>query len=169
MNEEAYQKTLTEKKVCFFSRTKQRLWTKGESSGNFLLVKSIQLDCDVDTLLIKVNPTGPVCHKGTDTCFEEVNTPNAHFLHYLEEVLQDRIENPSETSYTSKLIQKGINKVAQKVGEEAVETVIEAINGELDLLKEEAADLTYHLLLLLKFKGLCLEDVIEVLVKRHKP
>ncbi len=168
MNEEAYQKTLDEGKVTFYSRTKKRLWTKGETSGNFLWVKKIQQDCDEDTLLIKVRPEGPVCHTGMDTCFGEENKSSSFFLNYLEEVIQNRIQHPDEKSYTSQLIGKGINKVAQKVGEEAVETVIEATNGTLDLLKEESADLLYHLLILLNVKGLKLSDSIEVLEKRHQ-
>ena len=166
MNEEAYQKTLREKKVTFFSRTKQRLWTKGETSGNFLEVVDILLDCDQDTLLIKANPTGPVCHTGADTCFFEKN--DSWNLSSLEAVIQDRKANPVKGSYTTSLFESGINKVAQKVGEEAVELVIEAKDDNKDLFLNEAADLMYHYLVLLTEKGFALEDVIEILRKRHK-
>jgi len=166
MNEEALEKTQTEGKVTFFSRTKKRLWTKGETSGNFLNVKSIKADCDNDTLLIKVNPVGEVCHTGADTCFEETNEGDK-FLFYLEKVIQDRKDNPSEKSYTSSLFQKGINKIAQKVGEEAVEIVIEAKDNNDDLFLGEAADLMYHYLVLLVAKNKSLDDVISVLKERH--
>lgn len=166
MNEEALEKTQTENRVTFFSRTKNRLWTKGETSGNFLNVKSITADCDNDTLLIKVNPVGEVCHTGSDTCFDEKNEGDA-FLFHLEKVIQNRKNNPSEKSYTSSLFQKGINKIAQKVGEEAVEIVIEAKDENDDLFLGEAADLMYHYLVLLAAKNKNLEDVIEVLRSRH--
>jgi phosphoribosyl-ATP pyrophosphohydrolase/phosphoribosyl-AMP cyclohydrolase len=166
MNEEAYQKTLREKKVTFFSRTKQRLWTKGETSGNFLEVVEILLDCDQDTLLIKANPVGPVCHTGADTCFFEKN--DSWNLNSLEVVIKDRKANPVKGSYTTSLFESGINKVAQKVGEEAVELVIEAKDDNKDLFLNEAADLMYHYLVLLTEKGFALEDVIEILRKRHK-
>jgi len=166
MNEEALEKTQTEGKVTFFSRTKKRLWTKGETSGNFLNVKSIKADCDNDTLLIKVNPVGEVCHTGADTCFEETNEGDK-FLFDLEKVIQDRKDNPSEKSYTSSLFQKGINKIAQKVGEEAVEIVIEAKDNNDDLFLGEAADLMYHYLVLLVAKNKSLDDVISVLKERH--
>jgi phosphoribosyl-ATP pyrophosphohydrolase/phosphoribosyl-AMP cyclohydrolase len=166
MNKEALEKTQTENRVTFFSRTKNRLWTKGETSGNFLNVKSITSDCDDDTLLIKVDPVGEVCHTGADTCFDEKNEGDA-FLFHLEKVIQDRKNNPTEKSYTSSLFQKGINKIAQKVGEEAVEIVIEAKDDNDDLFLGEAADLMYHYLILLAAKDKNLEDVIEVLRGRH--
>lgn len=166
MNKEALEKTQTENRVTFFSRTKNRLWTKGETSGNFLKVKSITSDCDNDTLLIKVDPVGKVCHTGSDTCFDEKNEGDA-FLFHLEKVIQDRKNNPSEKSYTSELFQKGINKIAQKVGEEAVEIVIEAKDENDDLFLGEAADLMYHYLVLLAAKNKDLEDVINVLRSRH--
>lgn len=167
MNMESLEKTLLEKKVTFFSRSKQRLWTKGESSGNFLNLVSIAKDCDNDTLLVKVNPVGPVCHTGADTCFEENNQTN-NFLLHLEKVIQDRRDNPSEKSYTTSLFKKGINKVAQKVGEEAVELVIEAKDNDKDLFLGEAADLMYHYLVLLAAKNYTLEEVIEILKERHQ-
>lgn len=168
MNEEALQKTLEEKRVTFYSRSKKRLWTKGETSGNFLELVSIKEDCDRDALLVKVNPKGPVCHTGSDTCFEEKNEKEAHFLAHLERVIQNRKANPQEESYTSSLFQKGINKVAQKVGEEAVELVIEAKDDDKELFLGEAADLMYHYLVLLAAKNYSLSDVIEVLEKRHR-
>ncbi len=167
MNADALEKTLIGKKVTFFSRSKQRLWTKGESSGNFLNLVSIAKDCDNDTLLIKANPVGPVCHTGADTCFEEKNQKD-NFLLHLESVIQDRRDNPSSKSYTTSLFKKGINKVAQKVGEEAVELVIEAKDNDKDLFMGEAADLMYHYLVLLAAKNYSLEEVIEVLKSRHK-
>lgn len=167
MNQEALKQTNKEGKVCFYSRTKQRLWTKGETSGNFLLVDTMSLDCDRDTLLIKVKPQGSVCHKGSDTCFNEKNQAGS-FLPILEKIIQDRKANPSESSYTSKLLQRGINKVAQKVGEEAVELVIEAKDDNKDLFLGEAADLMYHFLVLLAAKEVSLEEVEEVLRGRHK-
>jgi phosphoribosyl-ATP pyrophosphohydrolase/phosphoribosyl-AMP cyclohydrolase len=167
MNQEAYQQTLETKKVTFYSRSKDRLWVKGETSGNFLHLESILVDCDNDTLLVKVKPEGPTCHTGADTCFDEVNSANVSFLTHLAEVIHDRHENPSEKSYTTSLFQKGINKIAQKVGEEAVELVIEAKDDNDDLFKNEAADLLYHLLVLLEAKKITLEEVIEVLKKRH--
>ena len=166
MNEEALEKTQTENRVTFFSRTKNRLWTKGETSGNFLTVKNISVDCDNDTLLIKVDPVGEVCHTGSDTCFDEKNEGDA-FLFQLEKVIQDRKNNPSDKSYTSSLFQKGINKIAQKVGEEAVEIVIEAKDENDDLFLGEAADLMYHYLVLLAAKNKNLENVIEVLRNQH--
>ncbi len=167
MNADALEKTIIEKKVTFFSRSKQRLWTKGESSGNFLNLVSIAKDCDNDTILIKANPVGPVCHTGADTCFEEVNQKD-NFLLHLESVIQDRRDNPSDKSYTTSLFKKGINKVAQKVGEEAIELVIEAKDNDKDLFMGEAADLMYHYLVLLAAKNYTLEEVIEVLKNRHK-
>jgi phosphoribosyl-ATP pyrophosphohydrolase/phosphoribosyl-AMP cyclohydrolase len=166
MNEEAYQKTLQEKKVTFFSRSKQRLWTKGETSGNFLHLVDITIDCDNDTLLIKVNPEGPVCHTGADTCFNEKN--ERWDLAALEQIIQDRKNNPTQASYTTSLIQKGINKVAQKVGEEAVELIIEAKDNNTELFLNEAADLMYHYLVLLAAKNHSLDDVLAVLKNRQK-
>lgn len=167
MNEEALLKTKELQKVTFYSRSKNRLWTKGEQSGNFLLLKSISVDCDNDTLLIKADPVGPVCHRGADTCFNEINR-SIHFLSELENIIADRKNNPSDQSYTSSLFKKGINKVAQKVGEEAVELVIEAKDDNADLFKDEAADLLFHYLILLHAKGFVLQDVIGVLQKRHR-
>lgn len=165
MNEEAYQKTLKEKKVTFFSRTKQRLWTKGETSGNFLNLVSITPDCDEDTLLIKVNPQGPACHTGADTCFNETNT--GWNLSSLEKIIADRKLNPRKGSYTTSLFESGINKIAQKVGEEAVELIIEAKDDNKDLFLNEAADLMYHYLVLLNSKGFQLKDVLAILKNRH--
>lgn len=167
MNEAALEKTQKEQRVTFYSRSKQRLWTKGETSGNFLKVVNIAKDCDADTLLIKVNPVGPVCHTGADTCFKETNRSD-NFLLHLEQVIQDRRDNPSEKSYTTSLFKKGINKVAQKVGEEAVELVIEAKDNNKDLFMGEAADLMYHYLVLLAAKNYELKEVIEVLKERHQ-
>ncbi len=166
MNQEAYEKTKESGKVTFFSRSKNRLWTKGESSGNFLFVKDIQIDCDQDTILIKADAIGPTCHLGTTSCFKEETAKG--FVYQLEKTINDRIDNKTENSYTSKLFQKGINKVAQKVGEEAVELVIEAKDNNDDLFKNEAADLLYHYLILLKAKGFKFEDVEEVLLGRSK-
>ncbi len=166
MNEEALAKTQAEGKVTFFSRSKNRLWTKGETSGNFLNLVSIKEDCDKDTLLLKVNPVGPACHTGADTCFDEKN--EGHFLEYLEKIIKDRKENPNQESYTTSLFNKGINKVAQKVGEEAVELVIEAKDDNKELFLGEAADLMYHYLVLLRAKDFDLEDVLTVLRSRHK-
>lgn len=167
MNEDALEKTQAEGKVIFFSRTKKRLWTKGETSGNFLNVKSITADCDNDTLLVKVDPVGAVCHTGADTCFDEKNEGDV-FLFQLEQLIQERKNNPSEKSYTSSLFQKGINKIAQKVGEEAVEIVIEAKDENDDLFLGEAADLMYHFLVLLAAKDKKMDDVIDVLKERHR-
>jgi phosphoribosyl-ATP pyrophosphohydrolase/phosphoribosyl-AMP cyclohydrolase len=166
MNEDAYKKTVEEKKVTFFSRSKNRLWTKGETSGNYLHVVEIITDCDNDTLLIKVIPDGPVCHTGADTCFSETNQD--WNLKSLEAVIQDRKQNPSSSSYTTKLLESGINKVAQKVGEEAVELVIEAKDNNHDLFLNEAADLMYHYLVLLAAKNHTLAEVEEILKQRHK-
>ncbi len=165
MNEEAFQKTEAEQRVTFFSRSKNRLWTKGETSGNFLDVVSIDLDCDQDTLLIKVNPKGPVCHTGATTCFKEESAKG--FLYQLEQTISDKIDKDDDTSYTNELYKRGINKVAQKVGEEAVELVIEAKDNDPDLFKNEAADLMYHYLVLLKAKGFTLGDIEEVLEERN--
>jgi phosphoribosyl-ATP pyrophosphohydrolase/phosphoribosyl-AMP cyclohydrolase len=166
MNEKAYDQTVREGKVTFFSRSKDRLWTKGETSGNFLIVKEITTDCDNDALLIKVDPAGPVCHTGRFSCFgEEVSKG---FVYRLENIISERIEGNAEGSYTNKLFKKGINKVAQKVGEEAVELVIEAKDDNIDLFKNEAADLLYHFLILLKTKNVAFEEIEEALKERHK-
>ena len=167
MNEEAYEKTVRENIVTFYSRSKQRLWTKGETSNNFLHVKEMLVDCDGDTLLIKVHPAGPTCHTGADTCFDEVNQGKGLFLNYLQRIIHDRKENPTDKSYTSSLFRKGVNKIAQKVGEEAVELVIEAKDDNADLFKGEAADLLYHYLILLEQKNIDLDEVIAVLQQRH--
>lgn len=167
MNEEAYQKTCNEKLVTFYSRTKNRLWTKGEESGNCLDVVSVIADCDNDTVLIKANPRGPVCHTGADTCFDEANTNPIVFLKFLQDLIDNRKKTMPEGSYTTKLFQKGINKIAQKVGEEAVELVIESKDQNDDLFLNEAADLMYHLLVLLTAKNYRIENVIEVLKSRH--
>lgn len=190
MNADAYQKTLAEKKVTFYSRTKKRLWTKGEESGHFLNLVSVALDCDKDTLLIQVNPVGPTCHKGTDTCWGTANKANKmDFLNLLEAVIADRKSQkgknscvinprqkeinkvgyslPAPQSYVSSLFQKGVKKVAQKVGEEAVEVVIEAMDNNDDLFLWESADLLFHYLVLLQIKGFTLADVLEVLERRH--
>lgn len=165
MNEDAYLKTLEEKRVTFFSRTKERLWTKGETSGNYLELVDILLDCDHDTLLVKVNPVGPVCHTGADTCFSETN--KRWDLQSLEEIIKDRKHNPAKGSYTTSLFESGINKIAQKVGEEAIELVIEAKDENKDLFLNEGADLMYHYLVLLAAKGYALQDVLDVLKQRH--
>ncbi|MDD4636333.1 MAG: bifunctional phosphoribosyl-AMP cyclohydrolase/phosphoribosyl-ATP diphosphatase HisIE [Bacteroidales bacterium] len=169
MNEEAYNKTVELGKVTFYSRTKDRLWTKGEESGNFLNVVSIKEDCDQDTLLIKVNPVGPVCHLGTDTCWGEKNDmEDILFLKYLQDFIERRYKEMPEGSYTTSLFQKGINRMAQKVGEEAVESVIEATNGTEKGLIYEASDLIYHLIVLLTSKGLRIDDLARELKTRHK-
>lgn len=165
MNKEAFLQTQKDKKVTFFSRSKNRLWTKGEESGNFLLVKEIQIDCDNDTILIKVVPQGPTCHKGTTSCFAEETSKG--FLYELERTVSNRIDNDIETSYTNKLFKSGINKVAQKVGEEAVELVIEAKDDNDSLFKNEAADLLYHFIILLKAKGFSLIEIEEILKERN--
>ena len=166
MNEEAFKKTQEEARVTFFSRSKNRLWTKGETSGNFLIVIEITTDCDNDALLIKVNPTGPVCHTGKKSCFGE-ETPKG-FIYELEQIVNQRIDNNVQESYTNRIFKKGINKIAQKVGEEAVELVIESKDDNPELFKNETADLLYHLLILLKAKGISLTDIEDVLSKRHK-
>jgi len=166
MNEEAYNKTVQENIVTFYSRSKQRIWTKGETSGNFLNVKSIHVDCDNDTLLIMAKPLGPVCHTGSKTCF---NLKDELFdLNYLQKVIDRRKVEKPEGSYTTKLFEKGINKIAQKVGEEAVELVIESKDNNDDLFLNEAADLIYHLQVLLSVKGFKISDVVEILKNRHK-
>ena len=166
MNEEAYLKTSAEEKVTFFSRTKNRLWTKGETSGNFLWVKEIELDCDQDTLLIKVKAIGPTCHTGSVSCFGKRDVKG--FLYELEETISNRINSDEPNSYTNQLFKKGINKMAQKVGEEAIELVIESKDNNSDLFKNEAADLLFHFLILLKAKNLKLEEIEEVLMERSK-
>lgn len=168
MNEDSYQKTMSTKLVTFYSRSKHRLWTKGEESGNVLLLQDVKVDCDQDTILIQAKPSGPTCHKGTDTCWAEENTPYFGFLSDLEEVIDDRVKNfgPKE-SYVASLFSKGMNKIAQKVGEEAVEMVIEAKDDNDDLFLNESADLLFHYLMLLKAKGFSLEDVVDILKKRH--
>ncbi|PCI35243.1 MAG: bifunctional phosphoribosyl-AMP cyclohydrolase/phosphoribosyl-ATP diphosphatase [Flavobacteriaceae bacterium] len=169
MNAEAYTKTVAENKVTFFSRSKQRLWTKGEESGNFLELVSIKNDCDNDTLLIQVNPVGPTCHKGTDTCWASENTDNFGFVSHLEDVIDQRREAADgKKSYVASLFEKGINKIAQKVGEEAVEVVIEAKDNDDNLFLNESADLLFHYLILLQAKGFRFKDVIEVLKGRQK-
>lgn len=165
MNEEALQKTLAEKKLTFFSRTKQCLWTKGETSGNFLFLQDVVMDCDQDTLLFKVNPKGPSCHTGADTCFNEKNKMDG--IEFLEAIIQERKKNSKEKSYTNQLLNSGINKVAQKVGEEAIELVIEAKDNNKELFLGEAADLMYHYLVLLAAKNFSLSDVVNVLKSRH--
>ena len=166
MNQEAFDKTLQEKKVTFFSRSKNRLWTKGETSGNFLELIDWKIDCDQDTILIKAKPFGPTCHNGTTTCFAEETDKG--FLYELQQTISDKIDSDNESSYTNELYKRGINKVAQKVGEEAVELVIEAKDDNNELFLNEAADLMYHYLILLKAKGFTLEDVEQVLKARSK-
>jgi phosphoribosyl-ATP pyrophosphohydrolase/phosphoribosyl-AMP cyclohydrolase len=168
MNEEALEKTLATGKVTFFSRTKNRLWTKGEESGNFLNLVSITPDCDNDTLLVKVHPTGPVCHTGNDTCWGETNQGDFSFINYLQNFIKKRYEEMPDGSYTTSLFKSGVNRMAQKVGEEAVETVIEAVNGTDEGFIYEASDLIYHLIVLLTSKGFSLDDIGKELKKRHK-
>ena len=169
MNEEAYQKTLDTGIVTFFSRTRQTLWTKGETSGNFLHVVSIKADCDQDTLLIQVHPNGPVCHTGADTCWGEENKQDILFLKDLQDFIDKRHQEMPEGSYTTSLFQSGINKIAQKVGEEAVETIIEACNGTDERLIYEGSDLLYHLIVLLTSKGYRIEELANELRERHQP
>lgn len=168
MNEEALEKTKETGMVTFFSRSKNRLWTKGETSGNFMELVSILVDCDGDAFLIKANPKGPVCHTGADTCFNEFNDSKTGFIDQLRAIIKDRKNNPSEKSYTASLFSKGINKIAQKVGEEAVEIVIEAKDDNKELFLGEAADLLFHYLILLEAKGYELDEVMQVLIDRHK-
>jgi phosphoribosyl-ATP pyrophosphohydrolase/phosphoribosyl-AMP cyclohydrolase len=176
MNKEAVEKTLESKKVCFYSRSKQRLWTKGEESGNFLLLKSIKMDCDQDSLLIQAEPKVPTCHKGSDTCWGEDNIPSYGFLSKLEDIIKQRQDTSkkkiedreNDNSYVVSLFDKGINKIAQKVGEEAVEVVIEAKDNDKDLFLNESADLLFHYLILLKAKGHTLNDVAKILSQRHQ-
>lgn len=167
MNQTSILKTIDSQKVTFFSRSRKELWTKGDTSGNYLLLVSIWHDCDKDALLVKVSPNGPACHLGTVSCFNEEKEQHT-FLNHLETVIQDRYENPREKSYTAKLFKKGLDKIAQKVGEEAVELVIEAKNDDKDRFLNEAADLTFHLLVLLIQKKYSLNDVINILEQRHK-
>ncbi len=167
MNREAYDKTVTEGKVCFYSRSRGQLWTKGETSGNYLSVQEILVDCDGDTLLIKVIPAGPVCHTGQDTCFAENNRKSISFLETLEKVIYDRKESMPEGSYTARLFKEGVEKAAQKTGEEAVELVIEAVKGDRERILEESADLIYHSLVLLASCNIRLEEVVQVLENRH--
>lgn len=166
MSPESLEKTLAEKKLTFFSRSKQRLWTKGETSGNYLQFVSVDADCDHDALLILARPLGPVCHTGTDTCFGKKNEPEG--LAFLERIIQERKKNPKPGSYTNTLLNSGINKIAQKVGEEAVELIIEAKDNNTSLFLNEAADLMYHYQVLLAAKGHTLNDVVTVLKQRHK-
>jgi phosphoribosyl-ATP pyrophosphohydrolase/phosphoribosyl-AMP cyclohydrolase len=166
MNEEALEKTKKENKVTFFSRSKNRLWTKGETSGNYLFVEEILSDCDNDSILIRVNPAGPVCHTGSTSCFSDETSKG--FIYELEHIINQRIKNDTSDSYTNKLYKKGINKVAQKVGEEAVELIIEAKDDNIELFRNEGADLLYHLLILLKIKNVRFSDIEEVLKKRHE-
>ena len=169
MNKEAYQKTLDEGKVTFYSRSKNRLWTKGEESGNFLILQGIEVDCDGDTLLVTASPQGPTCHKGNDTCWGHDNYNTYGFLSTLELIIKERQEDrESQQSYVASLFRSGINKIAQKVGEEAVETVIEAKDDQDELFLNESADLLFHYLILLRAKGYGLDDIVEVLRKRHK-
>lgn len=170
MDEEALQKTLSTKKVTFYSRSRKCLWTKGETSGNYLNVVSVKCDCDNDTLLIKAMPDGPVCHTGADTCWNESNTPNPlAFLSTLQDFIEKRREEMPEGSYTTSLFKDGINRMAQKVGEEALETVIEAVNGSNERLIYEASDMFYHLIVMLTEKGIRIERIAEELQKRHTP
>ena len=168
MNEEAYAKTIADKRVTFLSRSKNRLWTKGETSENYLDVVSMATDCDQDTILIQVNPAGPTCHTGADTCFNESNADNAAWLDQLKHIIRSRKNASADTSYTASLFQKGTHKVAQKVGEEAVELVIEALMKNDELFKGEAADLIFHLLVLLEDRGIGLEEIVKTLQARHQ-
>lgn len=170
MNAEAYETTLKTGRVTFFSRSRQKLWTKGEESGNYLELVSIKCDCDNDTLLVQAHPHGPTCHTGTDTCWGEENTQNPLlFLTELQDFIEKRHEEMPEGSYTTSLFKDGINRIAQKVGEEALEAVIEAVNGTNERLVYEGSDMLYHLIVLLTEKGLRIEDLAEELLKRHKP
>lgn len=168
MNEEAYTQTIAEKRVTFFSRSKNRLWTKGETSENYLEVVNVAVDCDQDTILIQANPAGPTCHTGSETCFNESNADNAAWLDHLKHIIRSRKNASSDSSYTASLFQKGTHKIAQKVGEEAVELVIEALMKNDDLFKGEAADLIFHLLVLLEDRGIGLEEIVKTLQARHQ-
>ena len=168
MNEEAFQKTMETRQITFFSRSKQRLWTKGEESGNMLNLIGVKVDCDNDTLLIQVTPKGPTCHTGADTCWNEENIQTFGFLSQLEEIIKDRMENPNASdSYVASLFERGINKIAQKVGEEAIEMVIESKDDDNDKFLNESADLLFHYMILLQSKGFVLNDVVELLKKRN--
>lgn len=168
MNEEAYARTIAEKRVTFFSRSKNRLWTKGETSENYLDVVNVAIDCDQDTILIQANPAGPTCHTGSETCFNESNTDNAAWLDHLKHIIRSRKNASADSSYTASLFQNGTHKIAQKVGEEAVELVIEALMKNDDLFKGEAADLIFHLLVLLEDRGIGLEEIVKTLQARHQ-
>lgn len=168
MNEESLAETRKSGKATFYSRSKKRLWVKGETSGHFLMVKEILEDCDGDTLLVKALPMGPICHTGSDTCFNESNANPITFLNHLRDIIEDRRSNPTDESYTASLFRKGINKVAQKVGEEAVEVVIEAKDDNKELFLNESADLLFHLMVLLSYKGFSLDDVVKILKTRHQ-
>jgi phosphoribosyl-ATP pyrophosphohydrolase/phosphoribosyl-AMP cyclohydrolase len=168
MNAEALEKTLSDGKVTFYSRSKERLWTKGETSNNFLIYKEHQIDCDSDSILVKALPDGPTCHTGDDTCWQETNSGKVMFIQQLTEIIKDRKNNPTDASYTASLFKKGINKIAQKVGEEAVELVIEAKDDNKDLFLGEAADLLFHYLILLEAKEISLDEVLNVLITRHQ-
>ncbi|WP_341660675.1 bifunctional phosphoribosyl-AMP cyclohydrolase/phosphoribosyl-ATP diphosphatase HisIE [Blattabacterium cuenoti] len=165
MNQEAYKKSIDEKKVTFYSRSKKKLWTKGEISKNYLFIKDILIDCDEDTLLIKAKPAGPICHKGSDTCWKEIN--NRNFLFHLENIISDRIKKKEENSYIYQLLKKGVNRISQKLGEEAVELIIESKDNNKNLFLNESADLLFHYLILLKKKGFEIQDVINILENRH--
>ena len=167
MNRKALKKTQKRGRVTFFSRSRQKLWMKGETSGNFLDVREIRFDCDGDTILIKADPSGPVCHKGTDTCFKEKNKP-ADFLLELEQIIEDRKINPKKSSHTSKLFERGMNQIAKKLGEEAVELVIEAMDADDELFKAEACDLLYHFMVMIVERGVKLEEILQVLKKRRR-
>jgi phosphoribosyl-ATP pyrophosphohydrolase/phosphoribosyl-AMP cyclohydrolase len=169
MNQQSFDKTVRENKVTFFSRSRQELWTKGVTSGNELLVKDIKIDCDNDTILVKAEPTGPICHTGKDTCFDEVNENRVEFLPVLENIIKDRKNSNPDVSYTAKLLSAGLNKISQKVGEEATEVIVAALNESEDNFKSEVADLLYHLLVLLQAKGISLDDINTVLANRHQP
>ncbi len=168
MNDQALEKTIQDGKVTFYSRSKQRLWTKGETSNNFLKYIEHSIDCDGDSILIKALPYGPTCHTGDDTCWQETNNGKVMFIQQLTEIISNRKNNPTEASYTASLFKKGINKIAQKVGEEAVELVIEAKDNNKDLFLGEAADLLFHYLILLEAKEISLDEVLDVLIKRHQ-
>jgi phosphoribosyl-ATP pyrophosphohydrolase/phosphoribosyl-AMP cyclohydrolase len=167
MDEVALKKTLAERRVTFYSRSRKKQWTKGETSGNYLLVNKILTDCDKDTLLIKAHPTGPVCHTGQDTCFSEKNSSNNQFLFELEKIIMDRKIKPKQKSYTSRLFSEGVKKIAQKIGEEAAEVIVEAVDNNKARLREETADLLYHILVMLAFKDIKLNEILELLELRH--
>ncbi|BBA17140.1 bifunctional phosphoribosyl-AMP cyclohydrolase/phosphoribosyl-ATP diphosphatase HisIE [Blattabacterium cuenoti] len=166
MNQEAYNKSIDEKKITFYSRSKKRLWTKGETSKNYLFIKDVLIDCDEDTLLIKAKPSGPICHQGTDTCWKEINN-NKNFLFHLENIISLRIKEKKENSYVYQLLKKGINRISQKLGEETVELIIESKDNDKNLFLNESADLLFHYLILLKKKGFEIQDVINILENRH--